>query len=171
MLALLARHPAPICNLRMHGSNVIARTTDGWLFAWSLKTYQRYWARKAHDHAVTAIDVYKGMVVSGGKDGGGYEDACGLDAWVRVWKLDAMDENAKADGKEGASSLAEGDEIPEWGHDPRCVELGGPAQVAWRIGTVPGKLVALLKRGGGVVLELWTDEEETLGGSALVSIC
>ena len=165
MIALLARHTSPISNLRMHASTVIASTASGWLFAWSLITYQRYWARKAHDHAVTAMDVYKGMVVSGGKDGGGYEDACGLDAWVRVWNLDVGDGNAKEEdaGGEGASSLPEGgaasDKLSEWGHDQRCVELGGPAEVAWRIGTVPGKLIVLVSKRGGVVLETWTDEE------------
>ncbi|MCJ1387929.1 hypothetical protein MMC18_000772 [Xylographa bjoerkii] len=125
LIALLARHTSPINNLSMHASTIIASTANGWLFAWSLITYQRYWARKAHDYAVTTMDVYNGMIVSGGKDGGGYEDACGLDAWVRVWNLDAGDGNAKEEdaGGEGASSLPEGgavsDKLSEWGHDQR----------------------------------------------------
>ena len=112
------------------------------------------------------MDVYKGMIVSGGKDGGGYEDACGLDAWIRVWNLDAGNGNAKENdaGGEGLSSLPDGgaanETLYELGHDQRCVELGGPAEVAWRIGTVPGKLVKLVSKRGGVVLETWTDEEE-----------
>ncbi|MCJ1438083.1 hypothetical protein MMC27_007470 [Xylographa pallens] len=165
LIALLARHTFPINNLRMHASTVIASTTNGWLFAWSLINYQRCWARKSHDHAVTAMDVYKGMIVSGGKDGGGYEDACGLDARVRVWHLDVEDGNAKKKdaGGEVLSSLPNGgaadEKLYELGHDQRCVELGGPAQVAWRIGTVAGKVVVLVSKRGGVVLEIWTDEE------------
>ncbi|MCJ1381695.1 hypothetical protein MMC17_004806 [Xylographa soralifera] len=165
LIALLARHTSPISNICMHASTVIASTTNGWLFAWSLITYRCFWTRKAHDHAVTAMDVYNGMIVSGGKDGGGYEDACGLDAWVRVWNLEVGNGNAKAEdtGEQGAPSLSEGgaasNKLSEWGHDQRCVELGGPAEVAWRIETVLDKLIVLVSKRGGVVLETWTDEE------------
>jgi len=164
LISLLARDTSPINNIRMHASTVIASTANGWLFAWSMITYRCYWARKAHDHAVAAMDVYNGMVVSGGKDGGGYEDACGLDAWVRVWNLELGDENPKEEGtgEEGGSSPERGaasNKLSEWGHDKRCVELGGPAEVAWRIGTVLGKLIVLVSKRGRVVLETWTDEE------------
>ena len=163
LIKLLAHHTSPVNNVRMHASTVIASTTDGWLFAWSLMTYQRYWARKAHDHAVTALAIFNGMVVSGGKDGGGYENACGLDAHVRVWNMDDRDGNAKEGhaGEESAPSFTEGaasgNKASEYGHDQRCTELGGPAEVVWRLGIVPGKLVVLVWKRGGVVLETWTE--------------
>ncbi|MCJ1245298.1 hypothetical protein MMC30_002502 [Trapelia coarctata] len=167
-IALLAHQTCPINTLRLHASTVIASTADGWLFAWSLMTYQQCWARKAHDHAVTAMDVYKGTVVSGGKDGGGVEDACGLDARVRVWNLGVGDGNVKEEdaGGEGASSLPEGsaasDKTLERGHDQRCTELGDPAEVVWRIGSVLGRLIMVMSKRGGVVIEMWTDEYSTV---------
>ncbi|MCJ1286067.1 hypothetical protein MMC26_005409 [Xylographa opegraphella] len=171
-LALLAQVASPISALRIDAdaSTLLASTTAGWLLAWSLPTQHLRWARKAHDHAVTAMALYRGLVVSGGKDGGGYENACGLDAWVRVWDVDGGGgegvggEGGEEDGEDGDGGGHVSEMAVPGAHDRRCVELGPAAEVVWRIGSVRGGVALLVSRRGGVVLEVWSAEGGVMGG-------
>jgi len=43
---------------------------------------------RLHDHAIVARCMLGPWLITGGKEGGGEENVCGLDSSVKAWRLD-----------------------------------------------------------------------------------
>lgn len=87
---------------------------------------------KLHDHAVVARCMLGPWLITGGKEGGGDDNVCGIDCTVKVSKIDSSDSQ-----------------------DIR--EIGTRSVVVWKIASLEsaGKFVSLLMKRGRPTLEIW----------------
>ena len=98
---------------------------------WSLSSYQQLRAIKVHDKAAVALEVCDGVVVTGGKEGGTPDNACGLDMRVAAWSL-RLDEP-----------------------DPQILQLGTVAVIIYFLKSLGKKLVVVCIKKGKGTIEIW----------------
>jgi WD40 repeat protein len=114
---------------------LLSSGTDGYAKLWSLDSFEQQRSAQIHeDHAIVTKDIRPGLFVTGGKDGGGPENACGLDASVRTWDLIA---NA-----------------PKW-TDVGVEVIADNRLVVWTVKFVGDKLLAVTMKRGKPTLEIW----------------
>lgn len=91
-----------------------------------------------HDHSFLTYTIADKRFFSGGKEGGGPKNACGLGCSLKSCDLGTL-----LDGKE------------ERGRDANVVEHGSPSSTLWRVGAQGDKLAVCLMRRRKPSLEIW----------------
>ena len=129
-LAVLEGHERPVNNLRLHKNTLISCGVDGYVRVWSLSTFEQLRAIKLHGKAAVALEVLNGTVVSGGKEGGTPDNACGLDSRVVAWTPDPdVSEN--------------------------IVQLGTVATLVYRLRRSSDRLIVVAYKRGMPAVEIW----------------
>lgn len=131
-LAAFDGHSKIVNGLIFYRNLLVSTGTDGWAKVWSIESYQLERIMRLHDHAIVTRGMLGPWLVTGGKDGGGEEDVCGLDCSVRRWKVDGQDAATVND-------------------------IGPPAVVVWGLVCLNDRIVVSLMRRGKPTVEIWDD--------------
>lgn len=115
---------------------LLSTDTSGYLSFWCLRTYTRIRRLRIHDHSFLTYTITDNTFFSGGKEGGGPKNVCGLGCSLKSCDLARL-----LDGKE-----------EEHG---QVVEHGSPSSTLWKVRVQADKLAVCLMRRGKPSLEIW----------------
>ena len=141
-LAAFNAHNDVINGLVLYHDRFVSTSTDGFTKVWAPCTSQDLYemsdSMKMHDHAVVARCRLGFWMITGGKEGGGPDNSCGIDMTVKAWKLDSTGCDVP---------LQLGTRVPRVYHTTSCEALG--------------KIFCVVMKRGRPVLEFWEPAEHS----------
>jgi len=135
LIASFQAHAKVVNGLIFYQHHLISTGTDGFAKVWTASsdnTYALERSTQLHDKAIMKSCLIGSRLITGGKNGGAAENACGRDCSTKLWKLGGQDVDS-------------------------IEELGVPVEMVWQVVALhqPGKLAVALRKRGKPILEIW----------------
>ena len=130
----MSTHSSCLNGLILYRPTILLSTdTNGQVYLWSLETYETISHVKVHEHSVLTRNRFKNKIFTGGKEGGGADNVCGLNCSLKSCDLEM---------------LLQGENVQPAEHGFPCVML-------WEAKVEGETMVVCLKKRGKPYLDFW----------------